>query len=84
MSIIKISQYANVSKSTVSKVMSDSSEISEATKKKVIKAAKELGLYEKYYKGKYNKKIIAVITPELTNILFSSTVSHLNTGSNPT
>lgn len=79
MSIVKISQQAKVSKSTVSKVMSDSSEISEETKKKVINAAKELGLYEKYYKGKFSKRIIAVITPEVTSEFYNSTIEYLET-----
>lgn len=77
MSMLKISRLANVSKSTVSKVMSNSVEISEATKKKVINAAKELGLYEKYYKENYCKKIIAVITPEVSSEFYNSTLSYL-------
>lgn len=78
MSMLKISQLAGVSKSTVSKAMSDSSEISEETKKKVIKAAKELGMFEKYYKGNFSKKVIAVITPELTSEFYSSSIEYLD------
>lgn len=77
MSIIKIAEAANVSKATVSKVMNDSSEISLSTKQRVIAAAKELGCYEKYYKGGDTKKIIAVVCPEVASEFYSSALSCL-------
>ena len=65
MNLRKLAKLANVSVSTVSKALSDSGEISLTTKEKIIQLAKENDCYEKYYKGKYNKKIIAVICPEM-------------------
>lgn len=65
MNLSKLAQLANVSVSTVSKALSDSPEISEATKKHIIEIAKASGCYEKYYKPKYPHKLIAVICPEI-------------------
>lgn len=65
MTLAKIAKMANVAVSTVSKAFSDSPEISSETKALIMQIAKETGCYEKYYKPKYNKKVIAVICPEL-------------------
>ena len=65
MNLSKLAQLANVSVSTVSKVFSDSPEISEETKNTILSLAKEHGCYEKYYKPKYGRKLIAVICPEI-------------------
>ena len=65
MNLSKLAQLANVSVSTVSKALSDSPEISEATKTHIIEIAKANGCYEKYYKPKYPHKLIAVICPEI-------------------
>lgn len=77
MTLGKIAKLANVSISTVSKAFSGSSEISEETKKRIFDIAKEKGCYEKYYKPKYEKKIIAVICPELLGIHYSQMVMHM-------
>ncbi len=65
MTLAKIAKMANVAVSTVSKAFSDSPEISSETKELIMNIAKETGCYEKYYKPKYNKKLIAVICPEM-------------------
>ncbi len=65
MTLAKIAKLANVAVSTVSKAFSDSPEISTETKEMIMQIAKENGCYEKYYKPKYNKKLIAVIFPEM-------------------
>lgn len=77
MTLGKIAKLANVSISTVSKAFSGSSEISEETKKRIFDIAKEKGCYEKYYKPKYEKKIIAVICPELLGIHYSQMVMRM-------
>lgn len=77
MTLSKIAKNANVSVSTVSKVFSDSPEISKETKDTVIKVAKELGCYEKYYKPKYAKKLIAVICPEVLGIHYSQMATYI-------
>ncbi len=68
MNLKKLALLANVSISTVSKALSDSPEISEETRKMIIALAKEHGCYEKYYKPKYKKRVIAVICPEILGI----------------
>ena len=65
MKLSDIAKRANVSVSTVSKAFADSKEINEETRKEILSIAKEMGVYDKYYKGKYNRKIIAIIAPEL-------------------
>lgn len=77
MTLAKIAKMANVAVSTVSKAFSDSPEISSETKALIIKIAKEHGCYEKYYKPKYNKKLIAVICPEVLGIHYSQMATYL-------
>ncbi len=77
MTLAKIAKMANVAVSTVSKAFSDSPEISANTKALIIKIAKETGCYEKYYKPKYNKKLIAVICPEVLGIHYSQMITYL-------
>lgn len=72
MKLSDIAKMSGVSVSTVSKVMHGSDEISEKTKDAVTKAAKELGCFEKYSKKKYEKKVIAVIIPEIRSEYYSS------------
>lgn len=60
----KLSELAHVSVSTVSKAFSGSNDISEETREHVFAIAKEHGCFEKYFKSKYKRKVIAVICPE--------------------
>lgn len=75
MTLSKIARIANVSVSTVSKVFSNSREISDDTKEKVIEVAKALGCFEKYNKPVYDKKLIAVLCPEVLGIHYSDMVT---------
>ncbi len=77
MTLAKIAKMANVAVSTVSKAFSDSPEISSETKELIMKIARETGCYEKYYKPKYNKKLIAVICPEVLGIHYSQMATYL-------
>ncbi len=77
MTLAKIAKIANVAVSTVSKAFSDSPEISNETKALIMKIARENGCYEKYYKPKYNKKLIAVICPEVLGIHYSQMATYL-------
>ena len=77
-SLKNIAEKANVSVSTVSKAFSDSREISTKTRERILEIAKELGVYDKYYKGKYNRKIIAVIAPEIKSQRYYAMISELN------
>lgn len=78
MKLSDIAKKANVSVSTVSKAFSDSKEINEETRMRVLNIAKELGVYDKYYKGKYNRKIIAIIAPELKSQFYYAIISAFN------
>ncbi len=77
MSMKKIATLANVSVPTVSKSFSGSSEVSEETRKAVFDAAKELGLYDKYTRNKFKKKVIGVICPDIESDLHRMVVTHL-------
>ena len=80
MTLAKIAKMANVAVSTVSKAFSDSPEISDETKALIIKIAKETGCYEKYYKPKYSKKLIAVICPEMLGNQYAQMATFLEQG----
>lgn len=71
MKLSDIAKLAGVSVSTVSKVMAGSKEISKNTKEAVIKIAKDNGVFEKYYHGTYEKKVVAVILPEIKSEHYS-------------
>ena len=65
MNLSTIAKLAEVSVSTVSKAFSGSEEISERTKEKIFEIARQNGCFEKYFKHKYDKKVIGVIYPEV-------------------
>ena len=67
MTLRELSKLCNVSISTVSKAFSSADDISQETKERIFEVAKKYGCYGKFYKGKYEKKVIAVICPELSN-----------------
>ncbi|MBQ9097403.1 MAG: LacI family DNA-binding transcriptional regulator [Clostridia bacterium] len=77
MNLSKLAKICGVSVSTVSKVFSESSEISEKTRQHVIATAKEYGCFEKYFKPKYKKKLIAVICPEVLGIHYSEMLTYM-------
>ncbi|MBR2870936.1 MAG: LacI family DNA-binding transcriptional regulator [Clostridia bacterium] len=78
MNLKQLAQITGVSISTVSKIFSGSEEISEQTKKIVLDKAKELGIFDKYNKNKYEKKLIVVICPELKSEYYTSILSIFN------
>ena len=61
----ELAKICNVSVSTVSKVFSEAEDVSKETKQMIFEKAKALGCFGKFYKGRYHKKIIALICPEL-------------------
>lgn len=77
MNLTKLAQIANVSVSTVSKAFSDSHEISEQTREMIFKVARDNNCFDKYYKPKYQKKVIAVICPEMLGIHYSAMATYL-------
>lgn len=77
MNLTKLAKLAGVSVSTVSKVFSDSDEISKETKKRIIELAKETNCYEKYYRPKYPKKLIVVICPEILGLHYGQMATYI-------
>ena len=64
MTLTKLAQMANTSISTVSKAFAGSREISEETKERIFKIAKELDCFDKYYKAPRSRPLIALLPPE--------------------
>ena len=77
MNLEKLAQLAGVSLGTVSKAFSGSHEIGEQTRNRIFELAKEHNCFEKYYKAKREKKVIAVICPELESSYYCSIVSRI-------
>lgn len=79
MTLKELATLANVSQSTVSKAFSDAKDVSQETKEYIFKIAKEHHCYEKFHKGNYFKKIVAVICPEIKSEAYYRLVTHLET-----
>ena len=78
MNLKQLSNLLGYSVSTISKAFSGSDEISKTTRDIIIEKAKELGVYDKYNKQKYEKKVIAVIIPELESDYYTKFAVILN------
>ena len=78
MNLKQLSNLLGYSVSTISKAFSGSTEISETTKNIIIAKSKELGIYSKYSKQKFEKKVIAVIIPELEGDYYTKFAVTLN------
>ncbi len=72
MTMKQLAELAHVSVSTVSKAFYDAEDISAETKEQIFALAREHGCYGQFYKGKYNKKIIAIICPELAGSFYTA------------
>lgn len=77
MKIKTLAALAGVSPSTVSKAFSGSHEVSEATKEKIFALARENGVFDKYDKHKFSKRIIAVICPDMRRDYYNEVVNAL-------
>jgi len=75
MKIKNLADLAGVSPSTVSKAFSGSREVSEATRERIFAIARENGVFEKYDKNRFCKRVIAVICPELNSDYYNSVVT---------
>ena len=64
MTLKKIAELTKTSVATVSKAFSGNKEISKSTAERIFKVARELGCFDKYYKGARERKLIALIFPE--------------------
>ena len=78
MNLSMIANLAGVSVSTASKAFAGSREISEETRERIFQIARENGCFDKYIKNKYEKKVIAVIYPELRGGFYTDVLSILD------
>lgn len=75
----ELAKLANVSFSTVSKAFNNSNDISEETKNHIFRIAKQYGCYSEFLKGKYHKKIIAIICPEIASSYYAEFIKYFQT-----
>ncbi len=75
MKIKNLADLAGVSPSTVSKAFSGSHEVSEATRERIFAIAREHGVFEKYDKNRFCKRVIAVICPEINSDYYNAVVT---------
>lgn len=78
MNLSTIAKLAGVSVSTVSKAFAGSAEISDQTREQIYRIARENGCFDKYIKHKYNKKVVAVICPEMLGGAYPATLATLD------
>ncbi len=79
MTLRELAILAHVSKATASRAFSNSNEISEETRQHVFNVAKQYNCYDKFQKGLYFKKVIAVISPDIRSDYYNNIVDHLDT-----
>lgn len=73
----KLAELAGVSPATISKAFNFSDEISEETREHIFDLAKKNNCFDKFSKGKYHKKIIAVLCPEVKSDFYNSIIANL-------
>ena len=72
MNLETLAKLAEVSVGTVSKAFSGSKEISEDTKDRIFALAKEHGCFDKYNKNRFEKKVVAVLCPEIKSEYYTT------------
>jgi len=77
MTMRELAKLANVSVSTISKAFADADDICAETKERIFALAKQYGCFGKYYKGKFSKKVFAIICPELISVFYVGFVERL-------
>ncbi len=77
MNLKNLAELAGVSVSTVSKAFHGSHEISAETREHIFQIAKDNGCFEKYFKHKFEKKVVAVIFPEIQSDYYTMLVNDL-------
>ena len=78
MTLNTLAKLAGVSVATVSKAFSGREEISAETRDRIFTIAREHGCFDKYNKNKFDKKVIAVICPELNSDYYNAFITILN------
>ncbi|MBQ7386908.1 MAG: LacI family DNA-binding transcriptional regulator [Clostridia bacterium] len=64
MTLTRLAELADTSVGTVSKAFAGSREVSEATRERIFKIAKEEGCFDKYYKAPRERPMVALLFPE--------------------
>ena len=77
MTLRELANEAGVSVSTVSKAFKNSKEISPETQQKIFKIAEKHGCFYKYYKKKYEKRVVAIICPEIRSSYYSEQTEYI-------
>jgi len=77
MTMQELAKLANVSVSTVSKAFHGRKDISAETREHIFSVAKQYGCFGTFYQGNYEKKVIAIICPELVGEYYSTFVALL-------
>lgn len=77
MTLSDLSKVTGYSTSTISKAFSNSDEIPVETKNLIFETAKKFGVYEKYIKKEYDKKVIALIVPEIKSEYYTNIIDNL-------
>ena len=78
MTLRKFAKLIGYSPSTVSKAFSGAKDIREETRNSIIDSAKELGLFEHFYKSSEKTKTVAIIVPEFNSGLYLKIISILS------
>ena len=77
MTMREFARLANVSVSTVSKAFHGAEDISDETRSYIFELAKKHGCYGKFFKGRFPKKVIAILCAELNSGHYSDFVTRL-------
>ncbi|MBQ8895092.1 MAG: LacI family DNA-binding transcriptional regulator [Clostridia bacterium] len=77
MTLRELAAEAGVSVATVSKAFKNSPEISLATREQIFEIARKHGCFHKYYKEQYDKKVVAVLCPEIKSNHYSEQVEYI-------
>ncbi len=77
MTLKDIAAEAGVSVATVSKAFKNASDVGEETKERIYAIAKKHGCFHKYYKERYEKKVVAVICHELNSAFYSTQLEYI-------
>ena len=78
-----VAQIANVSEMTVSRVLRDKGDTTDATREKVLKAAKEIGYVPNRIAGSLSSQrvnLVGLVVPSLSNMIFSEVVMGVTKG----
>ncbi len=78
MNLNTLARLAGVSVATVSKAFSGSDEISSETRARIFSLARKHGCFDKYNKNKFEKRVIAVICPELNSDYYTTFLTILD------